>query len=42
MKVMYHGTPNGTFTVFRDGTYFTDNQAYADLYQNPGGASSIQ
>lgn len=40
LKVMYHGTPNGTFTVFRDGTYFTDNQAYADLYQNPG-ASSI-
>ena len=40
LKVMYHGTPNGDFTVFQDGTYFTDNKAYADLYQNPG-ASSI-
>lgn len=40
LKVMYHGTPNGDFTVFKDGTYFTDNKAYADLYQNPG-ASSI-
>lgn len=36
LKVMYHGTPNGTFTVFNDGTYFTENKEYADLYQNPG------
>ena len=35
LKVMYHGTPNGTFTVFNDGTYFTENKEYADLYQNP-------
>ena len=40
LKVMYHGTPNGDFTVFKDGTYFTDNKEYADRYQNPG-ASSI-
>ena len=36
LKVMYHGTPNGTFTVFNDGTYFTENKEYADLYQSPG------
>jgi hypothetical protein len=40
LKVMYHGTPSGKFTVFKDGTYFTENKWYADLYQNPG-ASSI-
>lgn len=40
LKVMYHGTPNGGFTVFKDGTYFTDNKEYADRYQNPS-ASSI-
>lgn len=40
LKVMYHGTPNGEYTVFKDGTYFTENKWYADLYQNPN-ASSI-
>ena len=40
LMVMYHGTPNGNFTVFKDGTYFTNNKEYADRYQNPG-ASSI-
>ena len=40
LMVMYHGTPNGEFTVFRDGTYFTANKEYADKYQNPS-ASSI-
>ena len=40
LMVMYHGTPNGDFTVFKDGTYFTDSKEYADRYQNPG-ASSI-
>ena len=40
LKVMYHGTPNGEFTIFRDGTYFTDSKEYADRYQNPS-ASSI-
>ena len=40
LMVMYHGTPNGDFTVFKDGTYFTSNKEYADVYRNPG-ASSI-
>lgn len=40
LLVMYHGTPNGGFNIFRSGTYFTQNPAYADVYQNPG-ASSI-
>lgn len=40
LKVMYHGTPNGDFTVFKDGTYFTENKEYADVYQSPS-ASSI-
>lgn len=40
LLVMYHGTPNGGFTKFRSGTYFTQNAEYADVYQNPG-ASSI-
>ena len=33
---MYHGTPNGGFTKFRSGSYFTQNPEYAALYQNPG------
>ena len=40
LLTMYHGTPNGGFTKFRSGTYFTQNPGYADVYQNPG-ASSI-
>lgn len=40
-KVMYHGTPYGGFTVFRDWQYFTDNKEYADVYQSPS-ASSIR
>ncbi|MBE6637030.1 MAG: hypothetical protein E7618_04430 [Ruminococcaceae bacterium] len=36
---MYHGTPNGEFTVFRDGTYFTTDKGYADKYQNPSASS---
>ncbi len=39
-KIMYHGTPNGDFTVFRGWQYFTDNQAYADVYQNQGASSN--
>ena len=35
LRVMYHGTPSGDFTVFRDGSYFTSDKAYADGYQNP-------
>lgn len=40
LKVMYHGTPSGNFTVFKDGTYFTPNEQYAERYQSPS-ASSI-
>lgn len=40
LKAMYHGTPAGDFTVFKDGTYFTENKEYADRYQSPS-ASSI-
>lgn len=40
LMVMYHGTPSGGYTVFKDGTYFTSNKEYADRYQNPS-ASSI-
>ena len=40
LLAMYHGTPNGGFTKFRSGTYFTQNAAYADVYQSLG-ASSI-
>ena len=40
-KIMYHGTPNGTFEEFKEGTnYFTENVEYADRYKNPS-ASSI-
>ena len=40
-KVMYHGTPNGNFDTFKKGAnYFTENEQYADRYQNPS-ASSI-
>lgn len=40
-KVMYHGTPYGGFTVFKDWQYFTDNEEYAGHYQEPS-ASSIR
>ena len=36
----YHGTPNGTFTVFRGWQYFTENKSYADIYQNQGASSN--
>lgn len=39
LLVMYHGTPNAGFTVFRQGTYFTQHKEYADRYQNPGASS---
>lgn len=39
LLAMYHGTPNAEFTVFRDGTYFTQNKEYADVYQNQGASS---
>jgi hypothetical protein len=39
LKVMYHGSPNAGFTVFKSGTYFTEHKWYADLYQNQGASS---
>lgn len=39
-KVVYHGTPNASFTEFRGWNYFTENREYAAEYQNPN-ASSI-
>lgn len=39
LKVMYHGTPNGDFTIFREGTYFTEYKWYADRYQSQGASS---
>lgn len=40
LLTMYHGTPNGNFTIFKGSNYFTSNKEYADVYQNPS-ASSI-
>lgn len=34
LMVMYHGTPNGDYTVFKAGSYFTARKEYADGYQN--------
>lgn len=31
----YHGTPAGDFDRFNDGSYFTPNKWYADMYQDP-------
>ena len=39
LKVMYHGSPNAGFTVFKSGTYFTEHKWYADVYQNQGASS---
>lgn len=37
---MYHGTPNGDFTVFKnDIQFFTPNRWYADFYQEPSASS---
>ena len=40
LLTMYHGSPNGDFTIFKDGTYFTSRKDYAEGYQNTW-ASSI-
>ena len=40
-KKVYHGTPTGGFTQFRDWSYFTENKKYADRYNHPS-ASSIR
>ena len=39
LLVMYHGTPNGGYTRFRSGTYFTPSAEYATVYQSPGASS---
>lgn len=39
LKVMYHGSPNADFTVFKSGTYFTEHKWYADVYQGQGASS---
>ena len=39
MKV-YHGTPYGGFTQFRDWSYFTANKEYADRYNHPSQSST--
>ncbi len=39
--IMYHGTPYGGYTVFKDWQYFTRDKEYADKYHNPS-ASSVR
>lgn len=40
LMVMYHGTPTGEFTVFRnDLQFFTDNKDYATFYESPSASS---
>lgn len=34
LLTMYHGTPNGDYTVFKPGSYFSSRKEYADGYQN--------
>lgn len=42
LLVMYHGTPSGGFTTFRNGlNFFTPNKEYADMYQNPSKSSRV-
>ena len=37
---VYHGTPTGGFTQFKDWSYFTEKKEYADRYNHPGASSS--
>lgn len=39
LLVMYHGTPNATFTTFRSGSYFTEHKWYAERYKEQGASS---
>lgn len=39
--VMYHGTPYGGFTEFRNGSYFTEHKSLAEVFHSPS-ASSIR
>lgn len=38
--IFYHGTPNGTFDIFKDWQYFTSNEEYANVYQSQGASSN--
>lgn len=38
--VVYHGTPNGNFSIFNGESYFSPSEEYAARYQHPS-ASSI-
>lgn len=38
---VYHGTPTGGFTQFKDWSYFTEKKEYADRYNHPS-ASNIR
>lgn len=38
-KVVYHGTPNGGFDVFRDESYFTPDEEYAERYERPSAST---
>lgn len=40
LMVMYHGTPTGGFTVFKnDLQFFTPNKEYASFYEDPSASS---
>lgn len=42
LAVVYHGTPRGGFTVFKnDLNFFTTNKAYADGYQEPSASARV-
>ena len=38
--VVYHGTPTGGFTIFRDESYFSPLMWYAEKYKNPAASSN--
>ena len=38
--VVYHGTPTGGFTIFRDESYFSPLMWYAEKYKNPSASSN--
>lgn len=42
LLVMYHGTPNAHYTVFKPGTYFTEHKWYADRYQAQGASRNFR
>lgn len=41
LLTLYHGTPSGNFTAFKDWAYLTPSKEYAERYMNPS-ASSIR